>query len=247
MPLFGRLGRRCRQVNGATERYNPAREYKARRCDNSPPSADHFGIESVRTLAAILMCQLVFAAAQAHDFAVPAGLDIKRLPVGDDRISKEPKVGMIWACRIDGGGGAQRPGPWMNGDGTYDLTAKAAVGGAVTWPFRFATSVENALRLFASNELPDHPTGNFPVWHHWRVPLSRHDRFPVQRRLSARARRRAGGACPWRWTAADRALCRIAPQRLKAALGPPPPDLTAAAGQLGISVDRLQDALDKSR
>ena len=356
----------------------------------------------MRILAAILMCQLVLASAQAHDFAVPAGIDIKRLPVGDDKISKEPKVGMIWACRVDsGGGGSRRLGPWMNGDGTYDLTAKAAVGGAVTWPFRFAVSVENALRLFSSNELPNHPTGNFPVrpndpvhridpnphritahdvqielpsmpvfapqpncapgtvgilltgaplfsaldamgrdavahevqdscqghpqvtgvYHYHSIthcvddkrptgghsalvgyaldgfgiyghygedgtPLKSADLDPchghthkilwdgktvemyhyhgtvdfpysvgcLRGRVDMRAVRALGGGPPPNGRFAglpnlDVAAQRlgIAPQRLKAALGPPPPDLTAAAGQLGISLDRLQAALDNAR
>src|SRR5262245_63795444 len=73
---------------------------------------------------------LVALPATAHD------LDLRRLPLGDGKISTEPKAGWIWACRIDPqAGGAFRAGPWIDqAAGTWDQTRKVAVGGAVTWP-----------------------------------------------------------------------------------------------------------------
>ena len=47
--------------------------------------------------------------------------------------------------------------------GTYDLTMKAVVSGAVNWPHRFVMSVTGSDRVFATNDLPDHPSGVFPV------------------------------------------------------------------------------------
>jgi hypothetical protein len=50
----------------------------------------------------------------------------------------------------------------MNGDGTWDWTRKISVDGSVTWPHSFTMSIEDR-RVFQSNDLPDHPTGIFPV------------------------------------------------------------------------------------
>jgi hypothetical protein len=97
--------------------------------------------------------------ALAHD------LDLHRLPLGDGKISTEPKAGYIWACRIDkDAGGAFRDGPWIDkANGTYDFTAKPSVQGSVTWPHSFKMSVEGDQRIFVWNDLPDHPTGTFPI------------------------------------------------------------------------------------
>jgi len=62
------------------------------------------------------------------------------------------------------GGGAQGTGSWINGDGTWDLTKKISVDGSVTWPHSFTITLQgNGQRLFSSNDLPDHPTGNYPI------------------------------------------------------------------------------------
>src|SRR5207237_1042447 len=62
-----------------------------------------------------------------------------------------------------GGGGAKFNGPWIRSDGTFDMAAKAVVSGAVTWPNKFMMTVEGGQRAFTSNDLPNHPTGVFPV------------------------------------------------------------------------------------
>src|SRR6266540_2231959 len=86
------------------------------------------------TIAAVL---LVAGGSHAHD------VDPRRLPLGDGKISKAPRVGWIWVCRVDpGAGGAHRNGPWIRGDGTWDSTAKLAVGGAVTWPGRWTIQLQ---------------------------------------------------------------------------------------------------------
>jgi hypothetical protein len=75
-------------------------------------------------------------------------------------------VGSIWACHVDPrGGGAFQKGPWFNSDGvTYNLTLKLSVSGAVAWPQHALTiTLDGDNRIFTSNDLPDHPTGIFPI------------------------------------------------------------------------------------
>src|SRR5262245_55350410 len=94
----------------------------------------------------------------AHD------LDLRRLPLGDGKISNGPRVGWIWACRVEpGAGGAHRKGPWIRADGTWDSTAKLVVGGSVTWPSRWTIELLGDRRVFVSNGLPSHATGIFPI------------------------------------------------------------------------------------
>ncbi len=93
------------------------------------------------------------------------GVDLTHLPLGDGKLSTAPKVGWIWPCRVDpNAGGAFRNGPWIRTDGTFDLTAKAIVDGAVAWPQHHLEIVLNGdKRIITSNDLPDHLTGVFPV------------------------------------------------------------------------------------
>ncbi|MBV9548685.1 MAG: YHYH protein [Alphaproteobacteria bacterium] len=112
------------------------------------------------TRATVFACVfLLFQSALAHD------VDLTKLPLGDGHLSSAPQVGYIWACRVDpGGGGAQLDGPWINkAAGTYDFTKKAVVSGQVTWRPNFKMALNGAARVFTSNDLPNHPTGNFPV------------------------------------------------------------------------------------
>lgn len=98
------------------------------------------------------------AAAAAHP------VDLTRLPLGETRLSQAPKAGYFWACRIEQqGGGAMGNGPWIRKDGTFDLTAKQKVGGAASWPHRFTIAVEGGARVLATNDLPNHTTGIFPI------------------------------------------------------------------------------------
>jgi hypothetical protein len=110
--------------------------------------------------AILVFCglQLACVAGYAHD------VDPRRLPLGDGKISRSPQVGWIWACRTDpGAGGAQRDGPWIRRDGTWDSTAKISVGGAVAWRPRWTVELQGDRRVISSNGLPNHTTGNFPI------------------------------------------------------------------------------------
>jgi hypothetical protein len=98
------------------------------------------------------------ASAAAHE------PDPRRLPLGDSRVSNAPRQGWIWACRVDpGAGGAHRPGPWIRGDGTFDITAKAVVPGEARWPHRVSIRREGDRRVIETHGLPDHGTGTFPI------------------------------------------------------------------------------------
>jgi len=93
-----------------------------------------------------------------------AGVDLTHLPLGDGHVAQNAQVGSVWACVTGfGGGGAQLDEPWIHSDGTYDLTAKVVVSGAVDWPSAFNLSLEGDRRLVTGNGLPDHPTGQFPI------------------------------------------------------------------------------------
>jgi hypothetical protein len=91
-------------------------------------------------------------------------VDLTRLEVGDGKYSTTPQVGYVFSCQTQfNGGGASGTGNWMNGDGTWDATKKAVVDGSVTWPHSFTITVQGDQRVFTGNDLPDHPTGVFPI------------------------------------------------------------------------------------
>ena len=91
-------------------------------------------------------------------------LDLTHLPLGDGKVSAEPQRGYVYACpQPISNLGAFRQGPWIRGDGTFDLTAKAIVDGSVTYASVFSSTLEaSALRL-TGNGLPSHPTGTYPI------------------------------------------------------------------------------------
>lgn len=125
------------------------------------------------------IARLIAAAAALQAWQVSAHdtqVDLTRLPLGDHRLSQEPKVGWIWACHMEHGGGAHRDGPWIRDDGTFDLTAKAIVTGSVNWPHTFTMSTTDTARVFSSNDLPAHATGTFPIAPD--DPATRYDRNP---------------------------------------------------------------------
>ena len=92
-------------------------------------------------------------------------LDVTHLTLGDNKTSTTPQRGYVFSCMTQfNGGGAQGTGSWINSDGTWDLTKKISVDGSVTWPHSFTIVLQNnGRRLLSSNDLPDHPTGIFPI------------------------------------------------------------------------------------
>lgn len=91
-------------------------------------------------------------------------VNLKKIVIGDGRIATRPTAGSVWPCQTTfGGGGAFASGNWINSDGTYDLTAKPSVDGAIQWPSDFAIQLKNGVRTLSGNRLPSDPTGTFPV------------------------------------------------------------------------------------
>lgn len=93
-------------------------------------------------------------------------VDLTALPIGT-AVTTEPQAGAVFSCQTTfGGGGAHAFGDWIDEDaGTFDLTAKPHVDGSVTWPFANSTSFGStgATRIVSTNDLPEHPTGTFPI------------------------------------------------------------------------------------
>lgn len=107
-------------------------------------------------VAGALALVLMAAGVTAHD--------LKRLPVGDGKVSTGPLKGYVWACRSTPMGfGAHAKGPWFNADGTFDFTRKAIVPGSVSWPHRFQLGRQGDQRTVDGNDLPNHPTGIYPI------------------------------------------------------------------------------------
>jgi hypothetical protein len=96
-----------------------------------------------------------------------ATIDLRRIPIGDGRIATEPKVGYVWSCRTEFRGprrhGAHAAGDWIGTDRTYDITNKPTVNGRVYWQGKFQIATTDTQRQIVSNQLPQDPTGTFPI------------------------------------------------------------------------------------
>ena len=94
-------------------------------------------------------------------------VDVRNLPLGDGRVSTTgARRGWIYACRVmQGGGGAFQDGEWIRSDGTFDLTAKPTVDGAVEWPdARVKITRSGGRTRIRGNGLPvNATTGIFPI------------------------------------------------------------------------------------
>jgi hypothetical protein len=91
------------------------------------------------------------------------------LPVGDSKyVTDGAKQGYVYVCHANfvpaGQAGAQTRGPWfVNNNTQYDLSKKAHINGSVDWTQQFSVSIQNGKRIIVTNDLPNHPTGIFPV------------------------------------------------------------------------------------
>jgi len=92
-------------------------------------------------------------------------LDQRALPLGDGKVSAEPRRGYVYSCMTQfRGGGAEHAGDWIRG-ATWDATRKITVQGNVSWPnATFTITNTGAERRITGNGLPiNHATGIFPV------------------------------------------------------------------------------------
>jgi len=117
----------------------------------------------------LLLIALLVVSAGAGDSHAQAGhidvLDSHALPLGDGKVSAEPRRGYVYSCRTQfRGGGAQHAGDWIRG-ATWDATRKITVQGNVSWPNATLTiTTTGGGRRVTGNGLPvNYTTGIFPV------------------------------------------------------------------------------------
>ena len=104
--------------------------------------------------APLLVATALASAAPAHE-----------LPLGDGRASAVPRAGYVMTCGafMAGAPGAFRDGDWI-ANGRWDPALKPVVEGEVRWPnARISIAVEGDARIVRANNLPRHPTGEFPI------------------------------------------------------------------------------------
>ncbi len=90
------------------------------------------------------------------------------LPVGDDKyVTDSAKKGNIYMCNAnfvsDAQAGAQTRGPWFVGTTEWDINKKYSVQGSVNWDHVMSNTISGDTRTIATNNLPSHVTGIFPV------------------------------------------------------------------------------------
>ena len=93
------------------------------------------------------------------------------LPVGDGKyVTDSAKQGYVYVCAgyvnnlKTSQGGAGSRGPWfVNNNTQYDLNKKLHAQGSVAWQASFSNKVSGATRTIATNDLPNHKTGVFPI------------------------------------------------------------------------------------
>ena len=87
------------------------------------------------------------------------------LPLGDGNVTTAgPAKGKVFVCNANfGQGGASANGDWIQGS-QWDPTKKLHVQGDVSWPdASVSITTSGNSRVIASNDLPDHTTGVFPI------------------------------------------------------------------------------------
>jgi hypothetical protein len=97
--------------------------------------------------------------------AASGGVDLTKLPVGDQLYGTNAKKGSVYSCITSfNGGGAFRDGPWINAaTKTWDATAKLAVAGSVDHHGTVNGKESGGAETITGNGLPTAPTGVFPV------------------------------------------------------------------------------------
>ena len=98
------------------------------------------------------------------------------LPLGDGKVSNQPKAGFVFSCRQrfdPNAPGARASGDWL-GKTTWTPEKKPYVQGTVNWPAQITIVRQGDKRIVSANNLPTHPTGVFPIQR--KDPVYRYDR-----------------------------------------------------------------------
>ncbi len=96
--------------------------------------------------------------------AAAAEPDLTALPLGNQKFSDSPRRGYVYLCNEPMGGPAVAGGPWIDEEaGTWNAEEKPEVPGMVDWPGEFEIGEGGEVRGISGNDLPDHPTGEFPI------------------------------------------------------------------------------------
>jgi hypothetical protein len=103
------------------------------------------------------------------------------VPVGDGKyVTDAPKKGHIYLCQNNfvkpGQAGAQTRGPWFVNETHWNIYAKYAVYGDLSWTHDKTIEFKDGKRIISTNSLPAHPTGIFPL--SLDDPASLYDRNP---------------------------------------------------------------------
>jgi len=121
-------------------------------------------VSTLRVASLVALASSGALAQQAEHAATASSATAKRLlPLGNGRVSAEPRVGYVYSCRTTFNGRGAHGGPWISGD-TWDPSAKPTVSGNVVWPnAQITITREGDQRIVRANNLPTHPTGVFPI------------------------------------------------------------------------------------
>jgi major membrane immunogen (membrane-anchored lipoprotein) len=129
---------------------------------------------SVLAIGVVLLLSACSKNDDTNDEPGMDGPDLTQLPFGGtppynilirNQGNPSPDLLSLWLCGLPmDGAGADDAGDWTNPDGTWDYTRKPQVEGDVTWKHEFEISLDgNGNRIIRGNNLPDHPTGIFPI------------------------------------------------------------------------------------
>lgn len=93
-----------------------------------------------------------------------SAIDLKAIPLGTEKSSSSPRVGYLDRCGgTPSGGPPVAPVPWVDSAaGTWNATAKVAVGGDVSWQPTFTAAHRGRSEVLTGNGLP-RVSGTFPV------------------------------------------------------------------------------------
>lgn len=93
-----------------------------------------------------------------------AAINLKAIPLGNDKSSTTPRVGYLDRCGgTPNGGPPVRTPPWVDtSNHTWDATTKRAVEGDVRWQWSFTAKHVGSQEVLSGNGLPPR-SGKFPV------------------------------------------------------------------------------------